>query len=160
MATPDLYPQALQVALRYVSFRPRSVAEVRQRVGRDFPQPVVEQVLDSLKSYGYLDDAEFARQWRNSRERRRPRGAFLLRRELRTKGIADSIIDDALADVNEAGNAYRAGQRRAQRWLDGHQMPYATFQRKIWEYLRRRGFTGSVTRDTAGRLWQEYAAGE
>ena len=81
------YPDALQVALRYVSFKPRTVAEVRRRVGRDFDWPVVEQVLASLKRYGHLDDAEFATQWRSSRDRRKPRGAFLIRRELRTKGI-------------------------------------------------------------------------
>ncbi|MCE2500087.1 MAG: RecX family transcriptional regulator [Dehalococcoidia bacterium] len=71
------------MALGYVSFKPRAITEVRRRIGRDFTQPVVECVLDSLTRYGYLDDAEYAMQWRRSREKRKPRGAFLLRRELR-----------------------------------------------------------------------------
>ena len=106
---PDAYTDALQVALRYVSFKPRTVAEVRRRVGRDFEQPVVEQVLDSLKRYGYLDDAEYAAQWRQSRDRRKPRGSSLIRREMRAKGIAEPIIDDALAGLDEVDAAYRAG---------------------------------------------------
>ena len=156
----DPYPQAMQAALRFVSFRPRSVAEVRRRVGRDFEQPVVEQVLASLERYGYLDDAEFARQWRNSRERRKPRGAFLLRRELRGKGVSDELIDATLVGLDEADGAYRAGQKPARRWLAGDAMPYTEFRRKMWEYLRRRGFGSGVAGETISRLWRDCGPGD
>ncbi len=152
----DDYARAMQMALGYVSFKPRAITEVRRRIGRDFTQPVVECVLDSLKRYGYLDDAEYAMQWRRSRDKRKPRGAFLLRRELRAKGVADDLIDDALDGLDEAGSAYRAGERVAQRWLRNGDMSYATFRRKMWDYLGRRGFATGVTRDTANRLWQEH----
>ncbi len=154
----DVYTDALQVALRYVSFKPRTVAEVRRRVGRDFEQPVVEQALDSLKRYGYLDDVEFARQWRNSRDRRKPRGASLIRRELRGKGVAEPIIEDALDGLDETDAAYRAAGRRAQRLLARGAMPYTDFHRKMWDYLQRRGFRSGVTRDTVRRLWAEHAS--
>lgn len=155
----DDYARALQVALRYVSFRQRSVTEVRRRVGKEFPQPVVEQVLTSLHRYGYLDDEDFARRWRDSRERRKPRGSFALRRELRAKGIAEGIIGVTLEGLDEADGAYRAGERRAQRWLEGGNMSYQTFRRKMWDYLRRRGFGSGVISDTVARLWAEYGAG-
>ena len=162
METPEKsasYPDALRVALRYVSFKPRTVAEVRRRVGRDFEQPVVEQALTSLKRYGYLDDAEYASQWRRSRDRRKPRGASLIRRELRAKGIAEPIIDDALTGLDEVDAAYRAGERRSGRLLARGPMPYADFHRKMWDYLQRRGFRSGVTRDTVRRLWAEHAPG-
>ncbi len=152
----DPYARAMRTALGYVSFKPRSISEVRKRVGRDFDQPVVERVLDSLKRYGYLDDAEYARQWRRTRDKRKPRGAFLLRRELRAKGVADDLINDALDGLDETGNAYRASQRRAERWLSDGSMPYTTFQRKMRDYLSRRGFPTGITRDTANRLWRDY----
>ncbi len=158
LVSEEAYGQALRVALRYVSFKPRTVAEVRRRVGRDFDQPAVEQVLASLKRYCYLDDVEFASQWRNSRDRRKPRGSSLIRRELRAKGVAEPIIDDALVGLDETDAAYRAGERRAQRWLSGGSMPYANFHRKMWDYLQRRGFPSGVTRDTVRRLWAENAA--
>ena len=151
----DDYARAMQMAFGYLSFKPRAITEVRRRIGRDFTQLVVERVLDSLKRYGYLDDAEYAMQWRRSRDKRKPRGAFVLRRELRAKGVADNLIDDALDGLDEASSAYRAGQRRAQRWLSDDSMSYATFRRKMWAYLGRRGFAAGVTRDTANRLWRE-----
>ena len=154
------YGQAIQVALRYVSFKPRTITEVRRRVGRDFEQPVVEQVLASLQRYGYLDDAEYARQWRQSRERRRPKGELLLRRELRAKGVSEDVIDDALEGIDQSASAYRAAERRATRWLAGEPgMAHATFQRKMWGYLQRRGFPTGVIRDTANRLWGEHQTG-
>ena len=152
----DDYTRALQVALRYVSFRQRSIAEVRQRVGKDFSQPVVERTLAALKRYGYLDDADFARRWRESRERRKPKGAFAIRRELQAKGVAPSIIDDALAGMDESEGAYRAGAKPAQRWLLREQLAYPVYRRKMWDYLRRRGFGTAVTNHAVGRLWQEY----
>ena len=151
----DAYPDALRVALRYVSFKPRTVAEVRRRLGRDFEQPAVEQTLTSLKRYGYLDDAAYARQWRKSRDRRKPRGSSLIRRELRARGIAEPIIDDALVGLDEVDAAYRAGERRAQRLFTRGAIPYADFHRKMWDYLQRRGFRYGVTRDTVRRLWAE-----
>ena len=160
MDASDDYGRALQVALRYVSFRQRSITEVRRRVGKEFSQPVVEQVLASLSRYGYLDDADFARRWRDSRERRKPRGRFALRRELRAKGIADTIIDATLEDLDETGSAYRAGERRAQQWLASGEMDYSTFRRKMWDFLRRRGFGSGVVGDTTARLWQEHRAAE
>ena len=162
METPeksDSYPDALRVALRYVSFKPRTVAEVRRRVGRDFDQPVVEQALTSLKRYGYLDDAEYASQWRQSRDRRKPRGAALMRRELRARGIAEPIIEDALEGLDEFDAAYRAGERRARRLLSGDQAGFEVFRRRMWDYLQRRGFRSGVTRDTVRRLWAEHSAG-
>lgn len=156
----DDYGRALQVALRYVSFRQRSITEVRRRVGKEFSQPVVEQVLASLSRYGYLDDADFARRWRDSRERRKPRGRFALQRELRAKGVADTIIEATLEDLDESGSAYRAGERRARQWLEKGPMAYPEFRRKMWDYLRRRGFGSGVIGETIGRLWAEYGVGK
>ena len=157
MDSSDDYTRALQVALRYVSFRPRSVTEVRRRVGKDFSQPVVEHVLASLSRYGYLDDEDFARRWRDNRNRRRPRGSFALRRELRAKGVADDIIDSTLHGLDETSNAYRAGEKQACRWLEHGDMQYREFRRKMWDYLRRRGFGSSVASETISRLWAEHA---
>jgi regulatory protein len=58
----------------------------------------VEGAIERLISLGYLDDAEFARAWVESRDRAHPRGAGALRRELRLKGVADDVIADVLAD--------------------------------------------------------------
>src|SRR5206468_8583290 len=52
------------LALRYISIRPRSVLEVRQYLTRKDAEPdQIHPVVDWLISYKYLDDDDFARRW-------------------------------------------------------------------------------------------------
>ena len=78
-----------------------------------------------------------------------------MRRELQVKGIEDTIIDATLESLVEHSGAYRAGQRRATQWLAAGTMDYGTFRRKMWDFLRRRGFGTAATMDAVARLWGE-----
>jgi regulatory protein len=79
------------------------VDETRKRlVHLGYPAAIVEQVLDRLVEFGYLDDADFARAWVESRDRARPRGAVALRRELQRKGVPDEVIAAVLEDRDAA----------------------------------------------------------
>jgi regulatory protein len=140
--------------LRLLGYRGRSEAEVRRRLGPRYDVQTIERVITSLTEQGYLDDAAFAAQWRSSRERRRPRGKSLLRQELRGKGIPDETIKEALEDFDGLGNAYRAGQSLASRLAGGD---FTKFRQRLWSLLQRRGFEGSVIRETVQTLWQELA---
>ena len=55
MATPKevLVTRAFQVALRFISYRPRSRREIRSRLLRGFQQHDVEQALERLEKQGY-----------------------------------------------------------------------------------------------------------
>ena len=58
------YQRALDSALRFLSYRPRSEQEVRRRLGRQaWPAEVIEAVVARLRAVGLLDDAAFARLW-------------------------------------------------------------------------------------------------
>jgi regulatory protein len=152
----ELYVQALPVALRFIAFRPRSIVEVRKRLAGKYLPEVVDRVVEALLGWGYLDDARFANQWRESRERRNPRGVRAIGSELRQKGIAGDLIDVALSDVDDALNAYRAGHRRAERWISGSGMECDQFRRKMWDFLNRRGFGADAARNAVSNLWDEF----
>ena len=146
------YLAARSAALRLLGYRGRSEAEVRRRLAPRYSVQTIERVITSLTEQGYLDDAAFAAQWRSNRERRRPRGKSLLRLELRGKGIPEETIREALEDFDGLGNAYRAGQSLALR-LAGEE--FTKFRQRLWSILQRRGFEGSVIRETVQTLWQE-----
>ena len=147
-----LRDRAVQAGLRFLSYRPRSRAEVRRRLELRFSQATVEQALTWLQERGYLDDAAFARTWRQSREAHRPRSAALIRRELVQHGVGRDVAEEAVADLDDDANAYCAGLGRL-RALQG--LDYVTFRRRLEGYLRRRGFGASVTRHTVERLLRE-----
>ena len=80
-----------------------------------------------------------------------------MRRELRQKGLQPDVIDAALEEVDEVANAYRAGARRAERWLQADGITAGEFRTKMWGFLQRRGFSSGVCRDTVERLRMDFA---
>ncbi len=143
---------ARAAALRLVSYRPRSEAEVRERLSRRFPPSAVDDALQSLKRAGLLDDTDFARMWTESRVTHRPRAASRIRRELLDKGVSPDTVEAAVDGVDDTENAYRAASRLADR-LRGERRE--VFTRRIWAHLQRRGFGSSAVRSAASRLWDE-----
>jgi regulatory protein len=140
-------------ALNYLSYRPRSRAEIATYLeGRDVPEGQIGEIVERLERAGLLDDDAFARYWVENRERFRPRGLHALRYELRRKGISDEVIERALASIDVSASAYRAaeGKARQLRHLDP-----VTFRRKLLDYLARRGFEYEVARDATERHWTE-----
>ena len=152
MNDTEPFQRARDAALRFLSYRPRSEAEVKTRLQRRFPSYVVQQVMETLAEQDLLDDATFAKLWRNSRDTLNPRSAAAIKRELVAKGVASETAAAAVADVDDNDSAYRAGLKPARR-LD--QADFPTFRRRLWGYLQRRGFSHSVTRQTIARLWDE-----
>lgn len=151
------YPAALSAALRFIAYRPRSVAEVRRRLARQWPPPVNDRVIHFLQENNYLDDAAFAQLWRRGREQRKPRGQRALRSELRQLGVDREIIDETLADFDAPTNAYKAAAKPAARLLSKG-VDAEQFRRKLSAHLQRRGFDYSVITPTVNQLWNETAA--
>ena len=150
------YPEALNAALRLLSYRPRSVAEVRRRLARKWPPPVIDRVVLFLQEHNYLDDAAFAQLWRRGREQRKPRGPRALRQELRQLGVDREVIEEALEDFDAPANAHKAGQKLAAR-LAGQGVAEEVFRRKVSAHLQRRGFDYAVIAATVRQLWSEQA---
>jgi regulatory protein len=142
--------------LNYLSYRPRSRAEVERYLQkRDLPAAQIEAVAARLERAGLLDDEAFAQYWIENRERHRPRGLRALRYELREKGISNATIERVIMSVDVPDSAYRSATSKARQLAHLDQQ---TFTKKIVEYLARRGFDYEVARETAARHWAELAA--
>ena len=72
--------------------------------------------------------------------------------ELKQKGIDPEIIAATIAGIDDEGEAYRAGLRKAHslRTTDFYE-----FRRKLGAFLHRRGFNYEVIEFMVDRLWQE-----
>lgn len=152
----DQVQVAHERTLNFLSYRPRSIAEVRRYLNeKGFDEPTIDQVVDRLSRVALLDDAAFAQHWLENRDTFRPRGSRALRYELRQKGIADAIIDDLLADYDERDAAYRAASPRAQKLARRNDID--TFRSKLLGFLQRRGFSFDVALNTVEELLAELA---
>jgi len=97
----------LNASARFLEVRPRSIAEVRRQLNHAGYRPeLVEGAITRLTELGMLDDAAFAAQWVESRDRAHPRGEHALIIELRQKGIDAAIITATLKARREAATRW------------------------------------------------------
>ena len=154
----DARERAMQQALLFLSYRARSVKEIRQNLSKhEIPEAVIEDTIERLHQNGFANDKNFASAWVENRSTFRPRGRRALALELHQKGIDDGIIESVLEEVDEEALAYEAGLKKARK-LKGAE--WNEFRKKTSEFLARRGFAYSVIAPIVKRLWDETHTGE
>lgn len=87
------YPRALSNAVAMLARRPCSKGEIQKRLHeKRYTEEVSELVIYKLEKERLLDDEEFCEQWIRYRTERCC-GPELIKRELKSKGISDDIIE-------------------------------------------------------------------
>ena len=161
LKSEEVRQQAVERAINYLSFRPRSQEEVRRYLRKkETPPDIIESVLERLQRLDYLDDRSFASFWVESRDRFNPRGSQALRNELRMKGVEREIVDETVDDENDEELALRAASRKAALLLQTPEMDYATFRNRLSGFLQRRGFSYGIVARVVRDLWQEHKESE
>ncbi len=93
----DRAQDARAVALKYLSYRDRSTAEVRSKLReKNFETPEVDSTIDYLIRAGYLNDDKFANSLVNSRIRNKFWGPARISAELFSKGVSRETISKVL----------------------------------------------------------------
>ena len=130
----------------------------RRLVRRGAPAAVAAEVVADLAARGYLDDAQFARHWVQTRASVRFLGPLRLRDELRARGVDTELAEAALRESfdteGELARALEAGRRKL-RTLEGAERrarrsaadPGREAQRaalRLHDHLLRQGYPGGV----------------
>ena len=151
--------QAVERAINYLSFRPRSQEEVRRYLRKkETPPEIIDAVLARLNQLDYLDDKAFASFWVENREQFNPRGSRALRNELRLKGVDREIVEETVSDEQDAELALRAARKKAQLLAQSPGIDYTKFRSRLGGFLQRRGFSYEVVSRTVRTLWEELKA--
>ena len=144
---------AVNRAIRFLSYRPRSAEEVRRHlVKKTLPDSVIAFAIDRLQQHGYLDDIAFARFWIESRSRFKPMAPRALCYELRRKGVDADICNALVEELDVEADAYRAAVKQIWRYRGKTRQE---FKRKLGGMLQRRGFYDGVINDIMLRLQAE-----
>lgn len=149
----DEYEAAYQHALKFLSYRTRSQAEVRTNLlKRGTPDGVIDEVIERLVSAHLVDDERFARLWVENRSEFRPRSRRALTYELRQRGLDQETIEQSIESLDEDELAYQAAQKQARKL---NSQDYETFRQKLLGFLARRGFSYAVSMPVIRRVWVE-----
>jgi regulatory protein len=153
--------QAVDRALNFLSYRPRSREEVRRYLRRkETPPEIIETALARLDRLDFVNDRDFASFWIENREQFSPRGSRALKNELRMKGVDREVVDELVNDEHDEERALQAGQKKADSLLRAPNMDFATFRNRLGSFLQRRGFGYDVTARVVKQLWRERAEEE
>jgi regulatory protein len=152
----DQIEVALQRAINFINYRPRSENEVRKNLKKkNIEEEVIEEVIERLLKGGLVDDLNFANLWVENRSEFRPRGRRALRMELRQKGIEDEVIESAIADIDEDDLAYQAAKKQARKY---QHLEWQDYQKKMYGFLARRGFDYGIISIVISKTWDELTA--
>jgi regulatory protein len=159
LQTEEARETAMQQALLFLGYRPRSVQEVRANLEKhEIPEAVIVATLERLQENGLLNDQAFAQAWVENRNEFRPRSRRALALELRRKGLTDEIVQEVLTEhVDETALALQAGQKQARR-MSG--LDWTAFRQKLGGFLGRRGFSYAVIAPVLRQVWQELHPGD
>lgn len=147
-----------QAAVRLIAHRARTEFEMRQRLNqKNFEPDSIDRIIDRLKQSELIDDAAFARAWSDSRSFASPRSAYVVKRELRIKGISIDTAEEAVEDLDDTASAMKAAAGRAGRLSN---LPVEEARQKLADFLRRRGFGWDLTRQTIEQLESEGLLGQ
>lgn len=160
-------PSAWDSALRLLGVRARSRQEMRERLTRKgFEPEAVDDVMARLEQHNLLDDEEFASEWVRSRHLNSGKGRVALRHELRTKGIDESIIAEALADIDPddereiaSGLVVRKLTPSVVDRIAEDRAERDKAMRRLVGMLVRRGYSQSLAFDVVGEALGELRSG-
>ena len=147
----DTREKVFQKALKYLNYCPRSVHEVKQKMGElGFCESIIDTVVNELITKNYINDREFAENWISSRARSKPRSRKMIRFELLKKRIPEDIIQEALeAAPNDDELALCLGKKYLRRFAH---IDEKEFVKKITGVLARRAFSFSVIKTVQKKL--------
>lgn len=148
--------QVERALLYYLSFRPRTSLEVKRYLRqKGYREDLIEKQLGHAKEKGYLNDREFAKEWIKERMLNQKKGIYLLKEELKQKGISPELVDELASTVSpeeEWAACYQLALKRMERIKETDQRK---LEYKLKQYLARRGFPLDLIQRVYRQLIQE-----
>ncbi len=160
LVSGDQVSKLLFSAQNFLSYRPRSVKEVRDNLTNKLdrgdyvdPAKILSEVVVKLTQMKLLSDLEFARWWVEQRKKFKPRGERMLRSELHAKGVPRDIIDELFfAYETPASEIEKLAAKKAVSYA---KLPRQEFQTKLSNFLARKGYDWDEIQGVVDRFTRE-----
>ncbi len=137
-------------AVNLLAFKQRSVSELRTRLlEKDWTNAeIVEEVIEKLAGYGYLNDARFAKSFAASQIRQKPIGKRVLKQKLTLKKLDKETVDEAIEKAFEETPEAEIIDRAIEKRLHIKGKPETREDtKKFFDFLLRQGFSFDLVRD-------------
>jgi regulatory protein len=139
-------------------YRPRSIAEARQRMTEQgYDHTVVENTISQAIATDQLDDAAFAKLWVRDRMWHHPLSRAAISQELRHKGVDPELISSTLQAeypaVQEVELATGLAEMRIRRYTG---ITHEKRRNRLVSFLARRGFSRGLVYQVVKEVEKEF----
>jgi regulatory protein len=142
----DQYPRLRQKMIDLLARRPHSRLELKQKALKTgFKTEVADDVINALADSGYVNDAGFAKALARDKFKHNKWGPNRIRAALKTKGITDRLIDEALETISDSADQ----EHQMRKLLEKQQVKYKNEpnilkrRKKAYDFLIRKGYRHS-----------------
>jgi len=126
-------------AIKYLSYKYMTEAELSAKLRNDgYDEHVILDVVNELKSMGYINDMIFAQKYVYDRIKLKPKGKKMLKMELSKKGVSNEISDQVLGELDFDEDVVI--ERLIRKKFGKYDMKEPKIERKIYSFLLHRGF--------------------
>jgi len=156
----ELLRKTFERAVKLLAAKPRSVAELRERLlrGRNTDAEIVDTVISRLREYGYLNDEHYAFCYASYKVKQKPVGRRRLERDLKLKKIENSVANEALEMVYAETPEEQLIDDAIAKRLRLRGRPKSRAEAKsLFDHLLRRGFAFELVSDRVRSLATDYA---
>ena len=144
----DLRRKTFERAVKLLAAKPRSIAELRERLLKGANEEVVNTVISRLQEYGYLDDERFAFSYASYKIKQRPVGRRRLERDLKFKKVETGVANEALEMVYAETPEEQLIDRAIAKRLRIRGKPKNRAEAKsLFDHLLRQGFEFELVSD-------------
>ncbi len=142
-------------AVNLLTYKPRSIEEIRTRLLEKAwtNHEIVDDVIEKLKEYNYLNDEQFATSFAASKIRQKSVGKRRLQQDLYRKKLDNETIEKAIETAFEETPEEEIIERAVAKRLRTKGMPETQNERKnFFAYLMRQGFGYDLIRKKMDEL--------
>ncbi|MCD7443181.1 recombination regulator RecX [Streptomyces lincolnensis] len=137
----DPVERARAICLRLLTGTPRTRKQLADALRkREIPDEAAEEVLSRFEEVGLINDSAFAEAWVESRHHGRGLARRALARELRTKGVESTLIDEAVAQLDSEQEEATARELVARKLRSTRGLDRDKRLRRLAGMLARKGY--------------------
>ncbi|MFF7309481.1 recombination regulator RecX [Streptomyces sp. NPDC008137] len=138
----DPVEQARAICLRLLTGTPRTRKQLADALRkRQIPDDAAEEVLSRFEEVGLINDSAFADAWVESRHHGRGLARRALARELRTKGVDSTLIDEAVSQLEPEQEEATARELVARKLRSTRGLDRDKRLRRLAGMLARKGYS-------------------
>ena len=138
MSKSDIRIRAKKRALHLLERMDRTEQQLRDKLkASDYPEDVIEEAIEYVKSFHYLDDVRYAENF--TRYRKESMSRQQIKQKLMMKGVDRDIIANAIEEEYDVDESVHIRSILEKKHFSSDTADDGEF-RRVYNYLLRRGF--------------------